>query len=166
MKNQKTDSGEPDRTPAGPEAASEKNSPASLFKGAQGAKIVEQNAGILGSGSTDLSEAVSGKLVETKKLFGQNLARIRQSAGYSQLALSVEVDLSSNFINELEQGAKGASFETLTRLSLVLRAPVHQFFEPVKKAPPHDDFQYPDPIDKLIASLHEALEVWNDQRVQ
>lgn len=119
-----------------------------------------------GSADTELSQVVGGKLVEVKKLFGQNLARIRKQAGYSQLALSVEVDLTHNFINELEQGIKGASFETLVRFSIVLRTPIHQFFEPLEKVPPHDDFQYPDPIDQLLTELHETIDVWNDKRTK
>ena len=130
------------------------------------AKITAQNTGLTGSDDTELSQVVNGKLAEMKKLFGQNLARIRKAAGYSQLALSVEVDLTHNFINELEQGAKGASFATLSRLSIVLRTPIHQFFEPLDKAPPRGDFQYPDPIDNLMTELHEVIDGWNDKRMK
>jgi transcriptional regulator with XRE-family HTH domain len=118
------------------------------------------------SGDTEMAQAVEVKLTELKKRFGRNLARIRKDAGYSQLALSIEVDLTHNFINELEQGIKGASFETLARLSFVLRTPVHQFFEPFEETPSQDDFQYPQGIDLLIAELHEAIDVWNDKRTK
>jgi transcriptional regulator with XRE-family HTH domain len=163
MKNQKTDSGEQDRSPANPETASGRSGAASLFAKT---KILKQNVEFAGSGGMDLSQVVNDKLAETKKLFGQNLARIRNNAGYSQLALSVEVDLTHNFINELEHGAKGASFETLTRLSVVLRTPIHQFFEPSQDVTPYDDFQYPDPIDQLMINLHETIDVWNDKRMK
>ncbi|MDR1469703.1 MAG: helix-turn-helix domain-containing protein [Spirochaetaceae bacterium] len=162
MENQKTGVGGRGRSPASPETALGKIGVVSLFTRAK----IEQNGEPSGSDDAELSQVVSGKLAEVKKLFGHNLARIRKSAGYSQLALSVEVDLTHNFINELEQGTKGASFETLTRLSVVLRTPVHQFFEPLEKAPPHDDFQYPDPIDHLMTELHEAIDVWNDKRTK
>jgi transcriptional regulator with XRE-family HTH domain len=112
------------------------------------------------------AQAVQEKLAAMKKMFGRNLARIRKSAGYSQLALSVEVDLTHNFINELEQGAKGASFETLARLSAVLRVPVHQFFEPLESVPANDAFRYSDPIDQLMTELHETIDGWNDKRTK
>jgi transcriptional regulator with XRE-family HTH domain len=99
-------------------------------------------------------------------VFGRNLARIRKDAGYSQLALSVEVDLTHNFINEMEQGLKGASFETLVRFSIILRTPVARFFEPLEDTPSHEDYQYEDAIDRLMAELHETIDVWNDKRAK
>ena len=129
-------------------------------------KIAAENARLSDFDDTELSQTVSGKLEEVKKLFGQNLARIRKAAGYSQLALSMEAELTHNFINELEQGAKGASFETLVRFSVVLLTPIHQFFEPLEKPPSYDDFQYSDPIDDLMIQLHETIDVWNDKRTK
>jgi transcriptional regulator with XRE-family HTH domain len=101
-----------------------------------------------------------------QKLFGKNLARIRTNAGYSQLALSIEVDLTHNFINELEQGKKGASFATLSRLSTVLRTPVAQFFEASDEDSLPDNFRYPDSIDKMVTELHEMIDGWNDKRTK
>jgi transcriptional regulator with XRE-family HTH domain len=163
MRKQKTGMGKWLRNPEGPETIPEKNGVASLFLKT---KIVKQNTGFSGSDETELSQAVSNRLAELKKWFGRNLARIRKKAGYSQLALSTEVDLTHNFINELEQGIKGASFETLARFSVVLRVPVHQFFEPLEEAPPHDDSRYPDAIDQLTTELHEIIDVWNDKRTK
>jgi transcriptional regulator with XRE-family HTH domain len=163
MKNQKTDAGRRAKGPASLEAILEKSGAASLFPKT---KIVKQNADPLGSGDTELAQVVGPKLAELKKRFGRNLARIRKNAGYSQLALSVEIDRTHNFINDLEQGAKGASFEMLVRLSFVLRVPVHQFFEPLEEVPPHDVFQYPDAIDQLMTELHETIDAWNDKRAK
>jgi transcriptional regulator with XRE-family HTH domain len=50
------------------------------------------------------------------------------------LALSVETGLSRNFINEMEQGQRGASFQTIARLSFTLRVPAQQFFESANTA--------------------------------
>jgi transcriptional regulator with XRE-family HTH domain len=104
------------------------------------------------------------QLKELKSVFGENLARIRKQAGYSQLALAREINVAHNFISELEKGSKGASFETLARLEIALRTPVHEFFERNGKPPAPADFQYPDPIDKLLDELHETLDEWNDAR--
>ena len=163
MKTKTTDVSEQTRSQKNPETVLEKNGIAAWLAKT---KIGEQNAVPSDSGEMELSQVVSGKLAEVKKLFGQNLARIRKEAGYSQLALSVEVDLTHNFINELEQGTKGASFETLVRFSIILRTPIHQFFEPLGKTPPPGDFQYPDPIDHLMTELHETIDLWNDKRMK
>jgi transcriptional regulator with XRE-family HTH domain len=118
--------------------------------------------------SAKLLQSTKKTLDEMKKVFGKNLARIRKEAGYSQLSLSLEIGLSHNFINELEQGSKGASFLTLSKLSAVLRTPVSQFFELDKKQPASNsnDFQYPDPIDHMVTQLHEAIDAWNGSRTK
>jgi transcriptional regulator with XRE-family HTH domain len=118
--------------------------------------------------STKLLQSTKKTLEEMKKVFGKNLARIRKEAGYSQLTLSLEIDLSHNFINELEQGSKGASFQTLSKLSVVLRTPISQFFELDEKqlASNSNDFQYPDPIDHMVTQLHEAIDAWNGSRAK
>jgi transcriptional regulator with XRE-family HTH domain len=108
------------------------------------------------------------KLEEMKKVFGKNLARIRRESGYSQLSLSLEINMTHNFINELEQGNKGASFLTLAKLEIALRTPVHKFFEPEKEEanPDADVFLYPDAIDKMVGQLHETIDTWNNKRVK
>ncbi|MDR1230650.1 MAG: helix-turn-helix domain-containing protein [Spirochaetaceae bacterium] len=113
-----------------------------------------------------LSRLSDEQLKEMKTVFGENLARIRKEAGYSQITLSHAINMAHNFISELEKGNKGASFETLARLEVVLQTPVHQFFEQAAKPPAPADFQYPDPIDKLVSELHETLDEWNQYRVK
>lgn len=118
--------------------------------------------------NTKLAQATNRTLAELRKLFGKNLADIRKKAGYSQLALSIDIDMTHNFINELERGSKGASFLTLSKLSVILRAPVHEFFEPIERQPAFNssDFQYSDPIDQMVNQLHEAIDIWNDKRTK
>jgi transcriptional regulator with XRE-family HTH domain len=110
--------------------------------------------------------AADKKVPELKKMFGKNLGRIRKEAGYSQTALSVGTGMTRNFINELEQGIKGASFLTLAKLSLILRAPVHEFFEPTGKEPPIEDLQDSDRIDRAAGQLHKVIDLWNGNRTE
>lgn len=121
-----------------------------------------------GIDNTQLNRAAEKKLAEIKKMFGKNLARIRKEAGYSQLGLSFEIDMTHNFINELEQGSKGASFQTLCKLSVILRTPVSQFFEPEEGQSALDSsgFQYPDPINQVLDLLHETIDTWNANRTK
>jgi transcriptional regulator with XRE-family HTH domain len=121
-----------------------------------------------GIDNTQLLRASEKKLVEMRKVFGKNLARIRKEAGYSQLTLSLEIDMAHNFINELEQGSKGASFQTLSKLSVILRSPIARFFEPEEERSALDsnDFQYPDPINNMVDMLHETIDTWNINRTK
>jgi transcriptional regulator with XRE-family HTH domain len=113
--------------------------------------------------NTRLIQEANEKVLEVRKLFGKNLTRIRKSTGYSQTALSHDIDMTHNFINELEQGTKGASFETLSKLSLILRTPVHEFFKSSGKEP-SEDFRYSDPINQIVDQLHETIDLWNTNR--
>jgi transcriptional regulator with XRE-family HTH domain len=121
-----------------------------------------------GIDNTQLDQAAEKRAAEIRKMFGKNLARFRKQAGYSQLALSLETGLTHNFINELEQGGKGASFQTLSKLSVVLRTPIAQFFEPEEGQPALDScgFQYPDPINQIVDLLHETIDTWNTKRTK
>jgi transcriptional regulator with XRE-family HTH domain len=122
-----------------------------------------QTEEVLTADSAEFAQVVNEKVVELKKMFGKNLARIRKEAGYSQLDLSLDIEMTHNFINDLEHGAKGASFQTLLRLSAILQTPVHVFFESGEKQPPAEDFRYSDPINQVVSYLHEVIDVWSER---
>ncbi|MDR0760231.1 MAG: helix-turn-helix domain-containing protein [Treponema sp.] len=63
-------------------------------------------------------------------LFGKNLKRIRTQRNISQLTLANMADLTHNFINEIENGRKWISPETLAKLSNALEIEPYQFFTP------------------------------------
>jgi transcriptional regulator with XRE-family HTH domain len=116
--------------------------------------------------SAGLVLAADKKLPELKKVFGKNLARIRREAGYSQAALSFDTGMTRNFINDLEQGTKGASFLTLAKLSVILRTSAHEFFEPEGRALPTEEVWYSDPVGRIADQLHEASDTWNSKRAK
>jgi transcriptional regulator with XRE-family HTH domain len=116
--------------------------------------------------STDPVQAADKKIPDLKKAFGKNLARIRKEAGYTQAALSLGTGMTRNFINELEQGAKGASFLTLTKLSVILRTPVYEFFEPEGKGPSVEELRNPVRIDHAADELHEIIGTWDGNRTE
>jgi transcriptional regulator with XRE-family HTH domain len=62
------------------------------------------------------------------KLFGQNLRRIRRRKNISQLALASKTDLTHNFINEIENGRKWVSSDTIARLATILETDPLYFF--------------------------------------
>ena len=63
-------------------------------------------------------------------LVSKNLKWLRESQNYSQLGLAEDADLSSNFINNIENCEKSASLETIAKLSTALKVAPHMFFMP------------------------------------
>jgi len=61
-------------------------------------------------------------------LFSKNLKRLRNAANISQLALANQANLTHNFINDIENGKKWVSDETIGKLATALKAEPYQFF--------------------------------------
>ena len=73
-----------------------------------------------------MKETVKG--VNIKTLFARNLRRLRSVANMSQLALAENAGLTHNFINDIENGKKWVSAETIGKLAFALKAEPYQFF--------------------------------------
>jgi transcriptional regulator with XRE-family HTH domain len=102
----------------------------------------------------EVDRAYAGKL---HTLFGYNLKRLRQKTGLSQLSLAGVAGLTHNFINDIEHGKKGVSFETMAKLSIALDAPPHQFFLPMPPDAVKNITTYPH-INEFISSITRAVE--------
>jgi transcriptional regulator with XRE-family HTH domain len=63
-----------------------------------------------------------------RRLFGQNLKRLRMRKKVSQLDLASRIEVSHNFINEIENGHKWVSSKTISLLANVLKVEPHFFF--------------------------------------
>lgn len=61
-------------------------------------------------------------------LFGNNLRLLRHKKNLSQLALSEKTEKSHTFINNIENGKKWISAETLSILCIALNASPYEFF--------------------------------------
>lgn len=55
-----------------------------------------------------------------KKIFGKELQKYRERAGYSQENLAERVECSAIFISYMERGKKSPSLDTLVKLSNIL----------------------------------------------
>ncbi|MCL2373861.1 MAG: helix-turn-helix domain-containing protein [Treponema sp.] len=60
--------------------------------------------------------------------FSRNLRRLRTGANMSQLVLAEKAGLTHNFINDIENGKKWVSAETIGKLTSTLKAEPYQFF--------------------------------------
>ena len=73
-----------------------------------------------------MKDTISG--ISIRSLFAKNLKRLRLMAKISQVGLSVETGLTHNFINDIENGKKWVSPESIAKLAKALRAEPYQFF--------------------------------------
>ena len=71
-------------------------------------------------------ETIKG--INIRSLFSRNLRRLRSVANMSQLALAETAGLTHNFINDIENGKKWVSAETIGKLAFALKAEPYQFF--------------------------------------
>lgn len=65
---------------------------------------------------------------EIRTLFGHNLKRFRKEKDISQMQLAEKADLTFNFINDIENGKKWISPNTLAKLSSALDVQPYHFF--------------------------------------
>ena len=61
-------------------------------------------------------------MAKKQKTFGERLAKLRESRGFSQAELARRSELHPSFISQLEAGKrKGNSHETLAKLTIALK---------------------------------------------
>ena len=65
-----------------------------------------------------------------RNLFVTNLRRLRNDRHMSQQELASQANLSTNFMNELENGKKFPSIETLSKLAQALSVDLFRLFTP------------------------------------
>ena len=73
-----------------------------------------------------MKESIAG--INIRSLFSRNLKRLRHIANITQVRLAEDAGLAHNFINDIENGKKWVSAETIAKLALALKAEPYQFF--------------------------------------
>lgn len=66
---------------------------------------------------------------ELRELVGRNIAKARKRLNHTQAELAKQIRCSDNFVALLETGGRAPSFETLAKLSKVLKVKAQKFFE-------------------------------------
>ena len=66
--------------------------------------------------------------ITIRSLFSRNLKRLRSIANKSQMNLAADAGLAHNFINDIENGKKWVSPESLAKIARALNAEPYQFF--------------------------------------
>jgi transcriptional regulator with XRE-family HTH domain len=72
---------------------------------------------------------------ELRSILGTNIKKYRCFRGFSQAKLAELIDLSPNFISELETGKRWISSDTLANLAGALGIGVYDFFKPEETFP-------------------------------
>jgi transcriptional regulator with XRE-family HTH domain len=73
----------------------------------------------------------------------------------SQLKLGIKINLTHNFINDIERGKKGASFETIAKLAVALNVEPYRFFLPRKEKQDEDFTGFPNHVEQLLKAVDE-----------
>jgi transcriptional regulator with XRE-family HTH domain len=94
---------------------------------------------------------------EIRMLLSKNLKRLRARQNLSQLALAVETDLTHNFINDIENGKKWVSPDTIAKLAVALKAEPHQFFLPEPRMKEQDAGALTEYLDDFTDSLQKMV---------
>lgn len=66
--------------------------------------------------------------IEVRKIFAENLKKMRKQKGLSQLKLANEMKMAFTFINDIENCKKWVSPETIARFATFFDVPVSSFF--------------------------------------
>ena len=100
--------------------------------------------------------------INTKALFAANLTRLRIESGLSQNNLAKLVGLTHNFINDLENMKKCASFKTIDRLSEALGVEPIQFFIDFEYWNSEKEVQFLAILDNLNKNINR---IFDDYRI-
>ena len=75
---------------------------------------------------------------DLRTILGSNLKKYRIFNGFSQAKLAEILDISPNFISEIETGKRWLSSDTLVNLAQALGIEVYEFLKPPEETPPND----------------------------
>jgi transcriptional regulator with XRE-family HTH domain len=70
---------------------------------------------------------------DLRTIFGENLKKFRTIKGLSQAKLAEILDISPNFISEIETGKRWVSSDTLVNFADALDVEVYEFLKPPRK---------------------------------
>jgi transcriptional regulator with XRE-family HTH domain len=73
--------------------------------------------------------------INLRKLFSLNIKRHRQMKGLSQERLAEKMDISTNYLSDIETGRGWVSPFSLVKLANALEVEVFELFKPVETAP-------------------------------
>jgi transcriptional regulator with XRE-family HTH domain len=103
---------------------------------------------------------------DISRLFGKNLKRLRNNKRISQLTLANMADLTHNFINEIENGRKWVSSDTIAKLAAILETEPFQFFIPERSMGNIDTEIFQEYISEMSISFDKMVHEFRAQYLQ
>jgi transcriptional regulator with XRE-family HTH domain len=100
---------------------------------------------------------------EFRSLLSRNIKRFRAKLGFSQLGLSLELNISPTFLCDVETGKKWASPKTLVRIAQALGVKPYELFIPEETSPPSGDF---DVLQKCLDDVRLSVKLSVKQSVE
>ena len=96
---------------------------------------------------------------EVRALLAENIKKYRNKRGWSQLHLSEKLDISANFLSEIETGKGWVSPLTLSKLATALEIEVYELFKPLIPINATQDEIEAEKMKRFAKDLTEALGV-------
>jgi transcriptional regulator with XRE-family HTH domain len=87
-----------------------------------------------------------------RELLSRNIKRFRERLGFSQLDLSLELEISTTFLSDIETCQKWVSPKTLAKIAKALKIEVYELFKPDDEA--HDTEVHPDISAEIVKYLN------------
>jgi transcriptional regulator with XRE-family HTH domain len=91
---------------------------------------------------------------ELRKVLSANIKHYRGLRGWSQIKLAEKIDISTNFLADIEVGRSWVSSSTLTKLANVFEIEVYELFRPEKT--PQDETK--ETLKSLVSDLSVTFE--------
>jgi transcriptional regulator with XRE-family HTH domain len=98
--------------------------------------------------------------IEIRRIFARNLKRLREQQHISQLDLSGMTGLAHNFINDIENGRKWVSPETLAKFAEALRVQPFRFFLSEILSEEYEDDRLNIYREDFADSFHKMVSDW------
>jgi transcriptional regulator with XRE-family HTH domain len=102
---------------------------------------------------------------EIRVILGENIKRYRNFKGLSQAELAELLDISPNFISELETGKRWLSSDTLVNLACVLNIEVYEFLKPEQAPADHIAAFILNYTEKASQAVNRSLEELRKQYI-
>jgi len=103
---------------------------------------------------------------KTRALFAANLSRLRKGRKLSQKRLSEIAGLTHNFINDIETGKKGVSFETIDRLSEALQVEPMSFLADPDYLHKHEMEDLLIALERLNLNINRVFDTYKNATIE
>jgi transcriptional regulator with XRE-family HTH domain len=107
-----------------------------------------------------MKHSPTGKTMTDKELRGilsQNIKRYRQSRDLSQADLAEKLDISVNFLCNIENGNRWFSPQTLVKFAAVLNIEPYELFKPAETISPEMPLILNKCLDEAVVAVTQAL---------